>query len=50
MGKNKRLVFGTRADLPKDVEESRIIPFVLSTYTKDRHSTVLNQDGWSLDN
>lgn len=50
MGKNKRLVFGTRADLPKDAEESRIIPFVLSTYTKDRHSTVLNQDGWNLYN
>lgn len=33
-----------------DAAESRIIPFVLSTFTKDRHGTVLNQDNWKLDN
>ena len=50
MGKNKKLTFGMRGDLPKDVEESRIIPFILSTYTKDRHHTILNQESWSLEN
>ncbi|GEM_PF-436430 len=36
--------------IPKDAAESRKIPFVLSTYKKDRHGTVLNQDNWHLDN
>jgi hypothetical protein len=47
---NKRYGYGSRADIPSGAEESRIIPFVLSTYTRDRHSTVLNQEGWQLDN
>lgn len=47
---NKRYGFGTRAAIPADAEESRIIPFVLSTFNKDRHGTVLNQDNWNLDN
>jgi hypothetical protein len=46
----KRFGFGIRAEIPAGAEESRIIPFVLSTFTKDRHGTVLNQDNWSLDN
>ena len=42
--------FGITRTIPKDAEESRIINFVLSTYKKDRHGTVLNQDNWNLDN
>lgn len=38
---------GTPAD---DAAESRILPFILSTSGKDRHRTILNQDGWELDN
>jgi hypothetical protein len=45
-----KLTFGTRGDIAADVEESRTIPFVNSTRTKDRHGTVLNQDNWHLDN
>lgn len=30
--------------------DSRQIPFILSTPTRDRHGTVLNQDNWMLDN
>lgn len=50
MPKNKKFGFGMRGDLPADAAESRIIPFILSTSTKDRHGTVLNQDNWQLDN
>ena len=34
----------------KVVEETRIITFIASTSTKDRHGTVLNQDNWELKN
>lgn len=50
MGKIKGYGFGTRGAIPADAAESRIIPFVLSTFSKDRHGTVLNQDNWKLDN
>jgi len=50
MSKNKKFSFGFRGEVNKDTAESRIIPFVLSTFTKDRYHTVLNQDGWQLDN
>jgi hypothetical protein len=46
----KKIQFGMRGEIPADAAESRIIPFILSTYNKDRHGTVLNQDNWSLDN
>jgi hypothetical protein len=46
---NKRYGFGTRGIIPADTEESRVIPFVLSTFNKDRHGTVLNQDNWNLE-
>lgn len=36
--------------LADDSEESRTIQFVISDQTKDRHGTVLNMDGWNLDN
>lgn len=31
-------------------EENRTVQFVISDETKDRHGTVLNMDGWNLDN
>lgn len=31
-------------------EESRKVQFVISDSSKDRHGTVLNMDGWNLDN
>lgn len=46
---NKRTIYGELRGIPGDAQESRIIPFVLSTYAKDRHGTVLNQDGWILE-
>jgi hypothetical protein len=45
----KRLTFGQVREIPKDAEEKRIIPFVLSTSARDRHHSRLNQDGWVLD-
>lgn len=50
MPRNKHFGYGIRAEIPADAAESRIIPFILSTYTKDRHGTVLNQEGWNLEN
>ncbi len=50
MPANKRYGFGFRAQIPEGAEESRIIPFVLSTLDRDRHGTVLNQDNWNIDN
>ncbi len=41
--------FGYVREIPKNAEETRIIPFVLSSSRKDRHGTVLNIDGWALD-
>ena len=42
--------YGERREVKKDVEETREIEFVISSRSKDRHSTVLNMDGWQLDN
>lgn len=50
MPKSKRITFGQVREIPKDAEEKRIIPFILSTATRDRHRTVLNQENWQLDN
>jgi hypothetical protein len=50
MSKNKLISFGVRGEIPKNAEESRVIPFILSTSRKDRHGTVLNQDNWLLEN
>lgn len=50
MPKNKELRFGEVREIPADAAESRRIPFVLSTPTRDRYGTVLNQDNWDLDN
>lgn len=44
-------LFGqTRAFDKKEAEETRVIPYVISTETKDRHGTVVLSDGWELDN
>jgi hypothetical protein len=45
----RNFCYGTRSDLSKNAEESRIIQFVLSSFKKDRHSSVLNQDAWDLE-
>jgi hypothetical protein len=50
MSVSKKIGFGMRGALPSDAEESRIIPFILSTPQKDRHGTILNQSAWELDN
>lgn len=34
----------------QEMIDSREVEFIISDSTKDRHRTVLNQDGWSLDN
>lgn len=47
---NRSFVSGTRGIPAADAAESRIIPFILSTQTRDRHHTVLNQANWNLDN
>jgi hypothetical protein len=46
----KKLTFGQVREIPKNVEETRRIPFILSTDTRDRHHTILNQANWQLDN
>lgn len=46
----RKIAFGIRGEIAANAEESRTIPFVNSTRTKDRHGTVLNQDNWLLDN
>jgi len=43
-------ITGQVRDLPKDVEKTRTIPFVISSGSKDRHGTVLNMDNWNLEN
>jgi hypothetical protein len=50
MSTTKKYQFGHIRTIPEGAEESRIIPFVLSTATRDRHGTILNQDNWDLDN
>lgn len=50
MPKYKELRFGEVREIPKDAAESRRIQFILSTPTRDRYGTVLNQDNWDLDN
>src|SRR4030042_6301709 len=46
----RKISFGLRGSLPADAEKSREIPFTLSTYTRDRAGTVLNQANWKLGN
>lgn len=46
---NYRFQSETRG-IPKDVEDTRTIPFVISTNKRDRHGTVVSLDRWELDN
>ena len=39
---------GIVRSIPKNVEETRTIPFIISDGTKDRHNTVLSAEGWDL--
>lgn len=49
MEKNKRFITTAfERTIPENVEESRIINFVLSTTKKDRHNTIIEK--WNLDN
>jgi hypothetical protein len=34
----------------EDIEKTRTVRFTISTSAKDRHGTVLNMEGWNLDN
>lgn len=34
----------------EDIEKTRTVRFVISTSAKDRHGTILNMQGWKLDN
>jgi hypothetical protein len=47
---SKKITFGMVREIPKDAEEKRVIPFILSTSTRDRHNTILNQGNWLLEN
>lgn len=50
MSQSKKITFGQVREIPGNVEETRIIPFTLSSTARDRHHTVLNQNNWQLDN
>ena len=43
-------MFRTFGELRKTEPDSRRVTFVASSTTRDRHRTVLNQNGWMLDN
>jgi len=45
----KKIEFGHVRSIPKNVEESRTIDFVISDSSKDRHGTVVGIKGWELD-
>lgn len=50
MTKIKKITFGEVREIPKDANETRTIPFILSTLGRDRHHTILNQRSWNIDN
>lgn len=37
-------------EIPTNVDESRTVEFIISDATRDRHNTVVNPRGWSLEN
>ena len=47
---DKRTASAHVREISKDVDETRTIDFIISDSTKDRHSTVVNQNGWKLEN
>lgn len=47
---SKKYTFGQIRTFDRaKAEETRTIPFVFSTFSRDRHGTILNQDNWNLD-
>ena len=42
--------FGHVRDIPQNAQETRIVPWIVSTFTRDRHHTILNQGNWKLEN
>lgn len=46
----QRVVYGEVKAVPADVDKTRTVTFIASTYSKDRHGTIVNQKGWKLDN
>ena len=48
--KNIRTIPGFVRDIPANVDESRIIEFVITNATKDRHKSVVNPDKWEMTN
>jgi hypothetical protein len=51
MSQHKKFIFGTIREFDRaKVEESRTIEFIISSAAKDRHRSVVNMDGWHLDN
>ena len=45
----KKFTFGQVREIPKNVEETRTIPFIISDESKDRHGTVISIDGWDIE-
>lgn len=50
MGTLKYHSFGTVRKIGEDASKTRMITFVISTSSRDRHGTVLNQNNWYLNN
>jgi len=42
--------YGELRKLKEDVEDTRTVEFVISDESKDRHGSILNMDGWEIDN
>jgi hypothetical protein len=43
-------VSGFVREIPRDVDKTRTIPFVIASATRDRHKTVVNMRNWQLEN
>jgi len=48
--KNKHYIYGEVKAVPKNVEDTREIEFIISSENRDRHHTILKLDRWKLDN
>lgn len=46
----KNYTYGTVRKFSEDVEDTRTVEFVISSSAKDRHRSIVNMDGWALDN
>jgi hypothetical protein len=46
----KTHVTGFVREVPRDVDKTRTIPFIISSATRDRHKSVVNMRNWQLDN